>query len=92
MTSVTDQIKRLTQLYSIVEELSSGAGEMVQWLGALAALPDDLGSFPSPWTAAPNHPYLHLQGIGIPILAFMGTRHVSGTQTYMQAKKKCSNT
>ena len=41
----------------------SGAGEMAQWLGALTALPEDLGSIPSTHMAAHNCLKIQLQGI-----------------------------
>ena len=36
-------------------ELTSGAREMVQWLGALAALPEVLSSVPSNYMVTHNH-------------------------------------
>jgi hypothetical protein len=39
-----------------------GAGEMAQWLRALAALPDDWGSIPSSHMAIYNYPYSNSRG------------------------------
>jgi hypothetical protein len=36
-------------------DLKTGAGETAQWLKALAALPEDLGSIPSNYLLAHNH-------------------------------------
>ena len=38
-----------------IKKFTIGAGEMAQWLRALAALPKDLSSIPSTHMAAHNH-------------------------------------
>jgi hypothetical protein len=42
-------------------KLTSGAGGVAQWLGVLAALPEDPGSIPSNYTIAHHHLELQLQ-------------------------------
>ena len=56
--------------------LMSGAGEMSQWLTALAALPKDLDPIPSTHTAADN-------------CNSSSSRSDTLTQTYVQAKHQC---
>jgi hypothetical protein len=47
---------------------------------------EDPGLGPSTHVAAHNCLYLQFYGIWCPFLVSPGTRHTSGTQTYMQAK------
>jgi hypothetical protein len=42
--------------FNRVLEVGTRAGEMAQWLGALAALPEDPSSIPSNSMVAHNHP------------------------------------
>jgi hypothetical protein len=43
-----------------IKVVNAGAGEMDQWLKALAALPEDLGSIPSTHVAAYNSSFGNL--------------------------------
>jgi hypothetical protein len=58
------------------------AGEMTQQLRALTALAEDLGSVASTYTMA-YHPYLQLEGILTPLMAFAGKRHMHDTHICM---------
>jgi len=60
------------------------AGEMVQWLRALAAFPEDSGSIPSTHMAA--HSHSHLTPVPVPSSDPIGTKYSHTTHTYMQAK------
>ena len=53
------------------------AGEVAQWLRALAALVEDLGSVPSTHTVC--------NPIWCILLASMGIRHACSAHTYMQS-------
>ena len=56
-----------------------------QWLRALVALPEDPSSVPSTHMALHNClQTLQIQGVSQPLLSFKATRHIIGTQTYMQ--------
>ena len=48
-------ISSRTHLFEARETPHRGAGEMVQWLRALATLPEDPGSIPSTHTEAHGH-------------------------------------
>ena len=63
-----------------------GAGEMAQWLRALAALAEDLGSVPRAHIEAHNLPITPFPGDPKPLLITIGARHVYDMHTYMQAK------
>lgn len=62
------------------------AGEIAQWLSAVAALTKDLGWIPSTQKVAHSHSLLLFQGIQSPLLTSSGTRHIHGAHTYIQAK------
>lgn len=49
------------------------AGEVAQWLRAMAALEENLGSIPSTRMATKNYLKLQFQGIWCPLLASLGT-------------------
>lgn len=49
------------------------AGEVAQWLPAMAALPEDPGSIPITRMTAHSHLYLQFQSIWCPLLASSGT-------------------
>jgi hypothetical protein len=55
---------------------------MAQWLRALAALAEDLGSIPSNHMVAHNH--FQFQGTCHPLLSSMGTGNVCGAQPYVE--------
>lgn len=60
---------------------------MAQSLRALVALPGGSDSILNTHILAHNHLYLQFQEIRLSILTSLGTRHASGTQAYLQAKR-----
>jgi hypothetical protein len=60
---------------------------MVQWLRALATLPEDPGLIPSKACHGSSQPSVtSILGTQCPFLTSVGTRHAHGLQIYMQAK------
>jgi hypothetical protein len=59
---------------------------MVQWLRALAALPEDQGLIPSNHMVSHIHLQLQFQGIQHSLLTSTGTRHTCGAQPCMHAQ------
>jgi len=75
-----NQYKQLSLIIFIVliyffKNIFLGGGEMVQWLKALAALPEDWGSILSTHMAAHNHCLTLVPGDPIPLLTSAGTIH-----------------
>jgi hypothetical protein len=59
---------------------------VTHWIKALDGLPEDFGSNLSTHLIVHIHLYYYSQGIRQFLMASLGTRHTSGTQTYIQAK------
>lgn len=59
---------------------------MTQQLTALSAPSEDLGSIPSNHGVAHNQPLTPVPRDPVSSSSLKGTKHTSGTQTYMQAK------
>jgi hypothetical protein len=55
-TRKTDKVVHVVKNYSGLKKNLTGAGEMVQWVRALTALPKVLSSNPSNHMVAHNHP------------------------------------
>ena len=70
-------LKRITEV---------GPRKVVYQLRAFAALVQDLGMVSSTQIVTCNHPKHLFQETWYPLLASVGTRHICGTYTYMQAK------
>jgi hypothetical protein len=68
---------------NVLQESLSGAGQMAQWLRALATLPEDLVLTPSSYMVAPIPPAIPVWGNPVPSSGFHGSRHACGTLAYM---------
>jgi hypothetical protein len=62
---------------------------MAQQLKALAALPENPASIPTPHMLTSNYLCLQFQVMGYSLLASEGTRHEHDAQTDRQAKRPC---
>jgi hypothetical protein len=72
--------------YPVSKKQGEGAGEMSQWLKALAAVAEDLGSVHSTHMMAYSHPYCQFQGIQPSFLTSSGTRLTYDGQNRHTAK------